>query len=91
MVDAFAYLGSGLQSICIGFLEPRENAPANEQFVPGLHFIPRDWHWWPLFVMPFAVVGTLVAIKIWHELPAATRKYIAEVEQKKPEAGQNKA
>ena len=29
-----------------------------------------------------ALVGVFLAIKIWHELPAATRKYIVEVEQK---------
>jgi hypothetical protein len=28
--------------------------------------------------MPFALIGMLIAIKIWHDLPAATRKYIAE-------------
>ena len=36
-------------------------------------------------------IGTLIAIKIWHELPAATKKYIADVEQKQdltaPEIG----
>ncbi|HVU27263.1 MAG TPA: MFS transporter [Verrucomicrobiae bacterium] len=84
IINAFAYLGSGLQSLCIGFLVPDKHAPANGQFV--LHFIPRDWHWWPVFVMPFAVVGTYLSIKIWHELPAATRKYIADVEKKSRES-----
>jgi OPA family glycerol-3-phosphate transporter-like MFS transporter len=42
-----------------------------------------NWHYWPLFLMPFALVGLAVAIKIWHDLPAATRKYLAEVEQKR--------
>ena len=32
--------------------------------------------------MPFALLGGILALKIWHELPAATRKYIAEKEQK---------
>jgi OPA family glycerol-3-phosphate transporter-like MFS transporter len=41
-----------------------------------------NWHYWPYFLMPFALIGTLIAIKIWHDLPAATRKYLAEVEQK---------
>ena len=31
-----------------------------------------------------ALIGGLIAIKIWHELPAATRKYIAEVEDQTP-------
>jgi hypothetical protein len=28
------------------------------------------------------LVGVFLAVKIWHELPAATKKYIAEVEKK---------
>jgi len=62
IVDAFAYLGSGLQSVSLGFLTS------------------RSWHWWPAFLVPFAIVGALVALKIWNELPAATRKYIAQAE-----------
>jgi OPA family glycerol-3-phosphate transporter-like MFS transporter len=65
IVDGFAYLGSGLQSVCLGFLVTREG-----------------WHWWPVFLIPFAIVGLVVALKIWNDLPAATRKYIAEVENK---------
>jgi OPA family glycerol-3-phosphate transporter-like MFS transporter len=42
----------------------------------------RNWQWWPLFLTPFAVVGLAIAIKIWLELPPATRRYIAEVESK---------
>ena len=64
IVDAFAYLGSGLQSVCLGYM------------------IGWSWYWWPVFLMPFAVGGGIVAIKIWKELPAATRKYIEEVEKK---------
>jgi len=67
IVNGFAYIGSGIQSFGLGFLLASKDA---------------NWQWLPLFVMPFAVIGTLIAIKIWHDLPAATRKYIAEVEQK---------
>jgi OPA family glycerol-3-phosphate transporter-like MFS transporter len=44
----------------------------------------HGWIWWPLFLMPFAVLGMILAISIWHALPAATRKYIAEHEEKSP-------
>jgi len=67
IVNGFAYLGSGIQSFSLGFLLGSRN---------------ESWYWLPVFVMPFAVVGTLIAIKIWHDLPAATRRYIVEVEQK---------
>jgi MFS transporter, OPA family, glycerol-3-phosphate transporter len=40
----------------------------------------HSWYWWPIFLAPFALIGCLIAVKIWHELPAATEKYIAEVE-----------
>jgi OPA family glycerol-3-phosphate transporter-like MFS transporter len=46
-----------------------------------------NWHWWPIFMMPFALIGGLIAVKIWHELPAATKKYITEVEQKSAGSG----
>jgi OPA family glycerol-3-phosphate transporter-like MFS transporter len=68
IVDGCVYLGSGLQSVCIGNLA-------------GL-----SWQWWPVFLMPFALIGGLIAMRFWNELPAATRKYIAEVEQKKAAA-----
>jgi OPA family glycerol-3-phosphate transporter-like MFS transporter len=64
IVDGFVYLGSGLQSISLGYLTT------------------QSWRWWPLFLMPFALLGGLLALRIWHQLPAATRKYIDEVEQK---------
>ena len=79
IVDGCTYLGSAIQSFFIGHLVPGEQAGAAKTFL-GL---PRDWHWWPIFLVPFAVIGLLVAIKIWHELPAATKKYLAEVEQKR--------
>jgi len=40
-----------------------------------------NWRWWPVFFVPFALIGGFIALKIWNELPAATRKYIAEVER----------
>jgi OPA family glycerol-3-phosphate transporter-like MFS transporter len=62
IVDGFAYLGSGIQSVSLAQI--------------------TGWSWrlWPLFLVPFAIMGLVIAIKIWNALPAATKKYIAEVE-----------
>jgi len=65
IVDGFAYVGSGLQSLCLGTITT------------------HNWQWWPLFIVPFGIVGLVISIKIWNELPAATRKYIAEAEEPK--------
>ena len=58
----------------------------NRQPMPALAFIGQQKaeaeDWLPVFVIPFAIIGTFIAIRIWHDLPAATRKYINEVEQK---------
>jgi MFS transporter, OPA family, glycerol-3-phosphate transporter len=67
IINGFAYLGSCIQSFGLGFLLG-ENS---------------NWMWLPIFIMPFAIIGTYISIKIWHELPAATKKYIAEVEKKR--------
>jgi len=72
LVDGCTYVGSAIQSFGIGMLVP-------DKIGDGSTFIglfPRNWHWWPLFLVPFALLGLLVAIKIWNELPEATRKYI---------------
>jgi OPA family glycerol-3-phosphate transporter-like MFS transporter len=67
IIDGFVYIGSSLQSFGVGYLTDG-----------GQH-----WIRWPLFLMPFALIGIILAASIWNELPAATRKYIAEVEDKK--------
>ncbi|MGE5621047.1 MAG: MFS transporter [archaeon] len=64
IVDGFVYLGSGVQSVGLGYL------------------VSMNWHWWPIFLMPFALIGMILAIRGWQELPEATKRYIAEVENK---------
>lgn len=63
IVDGCVYLGSGIQSLAIGFLSA------------------KNWAYWPLFLIPFAFLGLYLSLRMWNELPAATRKYIAEVEK----------
>jgi OPA family glycerol-3-phosphate transporter-like MFS transporter len=49
------YLGTGLQSVSLGFLTE------------------KNWSWWPPFLIPFAIIGTLLALRIWHAMPKAAR------------------
>jgi MFS transporter, OPA family, glycerol-3-phosphate transporter len=64
IVDGFVYLGTGVQSVSLGYLTG------------------HSWFWWPAFLMPFALLGGYLALRMWNDLPAATRKYITEVEEK---------
>lgn len=52
MIDGFVYLGTGLQSLSLGYLTS------------------RSWSYWPLFLLPFALVGSLLCLRIWNARPA---------------------
>lgn len=70
IVDGCVYLGSTIQSFAVGYLtDPK--------------FSAHSWQWWPLFLIPFALTGGIIAYRLWNDLPAATRKYIAEHETKR--------
>ncbi|WP_413581726.1 MFS transporter [Bdellovibrio sp. HCB288] len=63
IVDGCVYLGSGIQSLAIGYLSA------------------KSWHYWPLFLLPFAFMGLYLSLRMWNELPEATKKYILKKEQ----------
>jgi len=37
------------------------------------HLTTKNWALWPPFLLPFAVIGTLLAIRIWHAMPTASK------------------
>jgi OPA family glycerol-3-phosphate transporter-like MFS transporter len=56
LIDGFVYLGTGVQSLALGFLTE------------------KSWNYWPPFLIPFAVIGLILAIRIWYAFPQAKRK-----------------
>lgn len=56
LIDGAVYLGTGLQSIAIGFLTE------------------KSWSYWPAFLLPFAIVGFLLCLKIWNAKPKGSSK-----------------
>ncbi len=56
LIDGFVYLGTGVQSIALGFLTS------------------QSWNYWPPFLVPFAILGLILSIKIWYAFPDAKRK-----------------
>lgn len=53
-----------------------------QSFAVGYLVKDNDWTYWPLFLLPFAVIGFLLSLKIYWELPEATKKYLVEIENK---------
>lgn len=55
LIDGFVYLGTGVQSLCLGFLTT------------------QNWGYWPPFLVPFAIIGLVQAIRIWNAYPKGRR------------------
>lgn len=51
VIDGFVYLGTGLQSLSLGFI--------------------TSWNWayWPVFLLPFTILGFVLALRIWKAMP----------------------
>ena len=65
VADGFSKLGSSFQEIVLGLIIVGKDA----------------WVYWPSFLLPFCLLGLFFAVKLWTEIPEATRKYIKEVEK----------
>lgn len=51
LIDGFVYLGTGFQSISLGFI--------------------TEWNWafWPIFLIPFSLIGLFLLVRIWNAFP----------------------
>jgi OPA family glycerol-3-phosphate transporter-like MFS transporter len=72
--------GRKATATCSGIVDGCVYLGSSVQSVAVGYLSGLDWRWWPIFLMPFALVGGTIAWRIWNELPAATKKYIAEHE-----------
>ncbi|MFH1861606.1 MAG: MFS transporter [bacterium] len=55
LIDGLVYLGTGLQSLSLGYLTE------------------KSWSFWPPFLIPFAIIGVVLAIKIWYAFPGPAK------------------
>jgi OPA family glycerol-3-phosphate transporter-like MFS transporter len=71
LIDGLVYLGTGVQAICLGFLTESDMGWNHGGYLPdGL----EGWSLWPVFLLPFAILGTALAVRIWHAIPEASKK-----------------
>jgi OPA family glycerol-3-phosphate transporter-like MFS transporter len=59
IVDGIVYMGTAFQSFIIGRMTPTGEAAAD----------PTRWSKWPIFLVPVAVVGFILALRIWNARP----------------------
>lgn len=65
---------SGLVDACVYF-------GSGLQSISLGYLTTLNWQYWPMFLVPFAILGLLASAKIWAELPEATRRYLLTVEK----------
>jgi len=53
VIDGFVYLGTGLQSLSLGYLTE------------------QNWSYWPIFLIPFGILGFIQLLRIWNAKPMA--------------------
>jgi OPA family glycerol-3-phosphate transporter-like MFS transporter len=70
--------GRKATATCSGVVDGCVYLGSSVQSVSVGYLVGLSWQWWPIFLMPFALAGGVISAKIWHALPAATRKFIAE-------------
>lgn len=62
LIDGFVYLGTALQALVVARQLPKDGTPEAA--------MPAEWSAWPLLLLPAALVGLLLALRIWNARPA---------------------
>ncbi|MGE0790110.1 MAG: MFS transporter [Sandaracinaceae bacterium] len=69
IIDGFVYLGSTVMSFVYARLIPETTLEDGALTGPGLD--PATWWTWPVGMIPLAVVGLLLASRIWNAKPTS--------------------
>lgn len=56
IIDGMVYLGTGLQAVVLGYLLPKHEAARD----------PDAWSAWPMAMLPVAIIGFLLTLRIWN-------------------------
>jgi MFS transporter, OPA family, glycerol-3-phosphate transporter len=68
IIDGFVYLGTGAMSLLYSFMLPQEQVDACKRIV-GPAANPDNWQSWPISMIAVALVGTLLATRVWNARP----------------------
>jgi MFS transporter, OPA family, glycerol-3-phosphate transporter len=70
IIDGFVYLGVAAEAVVLGLVLPATKSPEAKD--------PANWWTWPAAILPLAVIGFVLALRVWNAKPKAA----APVEQK---------
>ena len=76
IIDGFVYLGTAVMSITYAFTLPEEQFDKAGKLI-GPATDPANWSAWPIAMIPLAVIGLLLATRVWNAKPQAKAKAAA--------------
>jgi len=62
IIDGFVYAGTAVMSITYGFILPDDTNPAQVAN-------PDNWIWWPVSMVPIALIGLVLSTRVWNAKP----------------------
>jgi OPA family glycerol-3-phosphate transporter-like MFS transporter len=63
IIDGFVYLGTALQAWILPRVLPKDGTPEAAD--------PAQWRWWPVVMLPLALIGLVLAARLWNARPKA--------------------
>jgi OPA family glycerol-3-phosphate transporter-like MFS transporter len=76
IIDGFVYLGTAVMSFTYAIALPREQLSDTGQII-GPATDPSNWLPWPIAMVPIALLGVILAARVWHARPQAAGKKAA--------------
>ena len=66
IIDGFVYLGTGCMALLYSFILPKDQLDAQTGELIGPATDPDNWVNWPISMVPMALIGFLLALRVWH-------------------------
>jgi len=68
IIDGFVYLGTAVMSFTYAIVLPKEELDAAGNII-GAATDPANWKAWPIAMIPFALIGFVLALRLWNAKP----------------------
>ena len=75
IIDGFVYAGTAFMAILYGWILPSD-VPDASGMIPAAD--PDNWSIWPISMIPVALVGLLLATRVWSATPKGKERPAAE-------------
>src|SRR6187455_1411156 len=75
IIDGFVYLGTAAMSLTYAIILPKEQFDAAGKLT-GPVTQPENWSGWPLAMIPVALFGFILCLRVWNAVPQGKAKIV---------------